>query len=306
MQIFSCEQKVFCAGNVEIGGQPGERPTVLIGSLFYKGHKAVVDPKVGEFDAGQVEADMQLVTDWSEKTGLPIIFDLVGSYTAALERYVEFVAGHCDAPFLVDGTSDDARIPAMRTCEEWGLLNRAILNSIDYSTTDENLAQIREIGVRSSVLLAFENRHLLPEKKVQLLTGEGGQYKGLLQKAQEAGVENFIVDVAVLDVPSIAFCARAQELIKDQFGLPVGCAPPNAIFDWEKAIAEFGKEGRILTDAAACVFLQDHGADYVLFGPCNKAAQIFPAVAFQDAIVAYYQRRVNKITVQPGPLNKIF
>ncbi|HMF29871.1 MAG TPA: tetrahydromethanopterin S-methyltransferase subunit H [Candidatus Lokiarchaeia archaeon] len=306
MRIYPNEQKVFRAGNVEIGGQPGERPTVLVGSLFYKGHKAVSDPKVGEFDPAIVEADMQLVLEWSDKTGLPVIFDVVGSYAPALQRFIEFVAGHCDVPFLVDGTSDDARVPAMQACQEWGLLDRAILNSIDYCTTDDFLAQYSEIGVQSSVLLAFESKHLLPEKKVKLLTGESGQYKGLLQKAQEAGIGNILVDVAVLDVPSIAFCARTQELVKEQFGLPVGCAPPNAIFEWEKAVTEFGREGRVLTDAAACVFLRDHGADFLLFGPCNKAASIFPAVAFQDAVVAYYQRRVNKMASKPGPLNKIF
>ena len=72
MHIFPCEQKVFRAGQVEIGGEPGQRPTVLVGSLFYQGHKAVVDPKVGEFDAEKVETDMQLMLEWSDKTALPV------------------------------------------------------------------------------------------------------------------------------------------------------------------------------------------------------------------------------------------
>jgi tetrahydromethanopterin S-methyltransferase subunit H len=306
MKVYSKEQKVFRAGSVEMGGQPGERPTVLVGSLFYKGHKAVTDPKTGQFDKKMVEGDIQLVLEWSDKMGLPVIFDLVGSYAPALERYIEFVANACTAPFLVDGTGDESRIPAMRRAKEWGLLDRAILNSIDFATSDETLAEIKAIGVKHSVLLAFESRHLLPEKKVELLGGEPGKYKGLLQKAKEAGVDSYIIDVAVLDVVSIGLCARTQELVKEQHGLPVGCAPPNAIFQWEKAATVMGKEGRVITDAAACVFLRDHGADFLLFGPCNKAAQVFPAVAVTDSILAYYQRRMNKVVVQPGPLNKIF
>jgi len=289
-----------------MGGQLGERPTVLVGSLFYKGHKAVTDPKTGQFDRQIVEGDIQLMLEWSDKTGLPVIFDLVGSYAPALERYIEFVANCTKVPFLVDGTGDESRIPAMRRVKEWGLLDRAILNSIDFSTSDATLAEIKTIGVKHSVLLAFESRHLLPEKKVELLAGEPGKYKGLLQKAKEAGVSSYIVDVAVLDVPSIGFCARTQELVKEQHGLPVGCAPPNAIFEWEKALTVMGREGRVITDAAACVFLRNHGADFILFGPCNKAAQVFPAVALTDSIMAYYQHRVNKVAVQPGPLNKIF
>jgi tetrahydromethanopterin S-methyltransferase subunit H len=306
MKVYPKDQTVFRAGTVEMGGQLGERPTVLVGSLFYKGHKAVTDPKTGQFDRQIVEGDIQLMLEWSDKTGLPVIFDLVGSYAPALERYIEFVANYTKMPFLVDGTGDESRIPAMRRVKEWGLLDRAILNSIDFSTSDATLAEIKTIGVKHSVLLAFESRHLLPEKKVELLAGEPGKYKGLLQKAKEAGVSSYIVDVAVLDVPSIGFCARTQELVKEQHGLPVGCAPPNAIFEWEKALTVMGREGRVITDAAACVFLRNHGADFILFGPCNKAAQIFPAVALTDSIMAYYQRRVNKVAVQPGPLNKIF
>ncbi len=306
MKLYSKEQTVFRAGSLEMGGQPGERPTVLVGSLFYKGHKAVTDPKTGQFDKKLVESDIQLVLEWSDKTGLPVIFDIVGSYAPALERNIEFVANACKVPFLVDGTGDESRIPAMRRVKEWGLLDRAILNSIDFATSDATLADIKAIGVKHSILLAFETRHLLPEKKVELLAGEPGKYKGLLQKAKEAGVDSYVIDVAVLDVPSIGFCARTQELVKEQYGLPVGCAPPNAIFEWEKAARVMGKEGRVLTDAAACVFLRDHGADFILFGPCNKAAQIFPAVALLDSISAYYQKRVNKLAVQPGPLNKIF
>ncbi len=291
---------------VEIGGQPGERPTVLVGSLFYRGHRAVIDTKTGAFDKQILESDIQGMLEWSDKTGIPIILDLVGSYQAALEKYIEFVSGYCEVPFLVDGTNDQSRIPAMHTVKEWGLLDRAILNSIDHQTSDEILAEIKTIGVKHAVLLAFESRYLLPQKKIQLLTGVEGKFKGLLQKAEEAGIRDFIVDVAVLDVPSIGFCGHAQELVKEQFGVPVGCAPANAIFDWEKAKELFGREGRWICASAACVFLKDQYADFILFGPANKAPQIFPAMAMRDALGEYFARRIHKLRPQPGPLGKIF
>jgi tetrahydromethanopterin S-methyltransferase subunit H len=305
MKTYTNEQKIFRAGTLEMGGQLGERPTVLIGSLFYEGHKAVQDAKTGEFDHQAVEGDIQLVLEWSDKTGLPAMFDIVGSYAPALERYVEFVSGQCQTPFLVDGTGDACRVQTMRRASEWGLLDRAILNSIEIATSDATLAEIRDIGVKHSVLLAFESRHMMPEKKVELLEGVPGEYKGLLQKAEEAGIESIIIDAAVLDVPSLGFCARAQEIIKETYGLPVGCAPPNAIFDWEKGAAVMGRDGQKLANAAACAFLRDHGADFILFGPCNKAGQVFPEVALVDSVLEYYQRRVNKVAIQPGPLSKL-
>jgi len=47
---FEREQKVFQIGNVTVGGQPGEYPTVMMGSIFYSKDKLVKDPVKGEFD----------------------------------------------------------------------------------------------------------------------------------------------------------------------------------------------------------------------------------------------------------------
>ena len=35
---FERKQEVFDIGGIKIGGQPGELPTVLVGSIFYEGH----------------------------------------------------------------------------------------------------------------------------------------------------------------------------------------------------------------------------------------------------------------------------
>ncbi|MEA3323799.1 MAG: tetrahydromethanopterin S-methyltransferase subunit H, partial [Euryarchaeota archaeon] len=47
---FDKEQKVFDLGGTTIGGQPGEYPTVLFGSMFYNRHKIVTDEDKGVFD----------------------------------------------------------------------------------------------------------------------------------------------------------------------------------------------------------------------------------------------------------------
>jgi len=41
MVKFEKKQEVFTIHNFKIGGQPGEFPTVLIGTIFYEGHKIV-------------------------------------------------------------------------------------------------------------------------------------------------------------------------------------------------------------------------------------------------------------------------
>ena len=44
---FEADQKHFEIGGVSVGGQPGVTPTVLIGSIFYHGHKILVNQAVG-------------------------------------------------------------------------------------------------------------------------------------------------------------------------------------------------------------------------------------------------------------------
>ena len=47
---FDKEQTVFDFGGVKMGGQPGEYPTVLCGTIFYGGHNIVNDELTGDFD----------------------------------------------------------------------------------------------------------------------------------------------------------------------------------------------------------------------------------------------------------------
>jgi len=41
MFMLKAKQKIFEIGGVKVGGQPGEVPTVLIGSIFYLGHTKI-------------------------------------------------------------------------------------------------------------------------------------------------------------------------------------------------------------------------------------------------------------------------
>jgi len=54
LKLYEKEQKVIQIKNVKIGGQPGANPPVMIGTLFYAGHKAVTDPKNGIFNKEEV------------------------------------------------------------------------------------------------------------------------------------------------------------------------------------------------------------------------------------------------------------
>ena len=53
---FDKEQLVIDVAGVKLGGQPGEYPTVLCGTIFYGGHKIISDEKEGIFDKDAAEA----------------------------------------------------------------------------------------------------------------------------------------------------------------------------------------------------------------------------------------------------------
>ena len=53
---FDKEQVVIDVAGVKVGGQPGEYPTVLAGTIFYGGHKIISDEKAGVFDKDAAEA----------------------------------------------------------------------------------------------------------------------------------------------------------------------------------------------------------------------------------------------------------
>jgi tetrahydromethanopterin S-methyltransferase subunit H len=46
---FNTEQKVYTVGKVKVGGQPGELPTFLIGSIFWLGQKKWFQTQTKEF-----------------------------------------------------------------------------------------------------------------------------------------------------------------------------------------------------------------------------------------------------------------
>ncbi len=303
---FEKEQKTFDIAGIKVGGQPGEYPTVLIGSIFYDRHKIVTNAMKGEFDKRKAEALLKTQEEMSDKTGNSVIIDIVGSSVEALERYVDFVSTITESPFLVDGPSATVRIPVMRQLAETGLIDRAIYNSIDYAVKSSEIASLKEIGAESSIVMAFNPRNVWAEGRIEILNGYEGQ-QSLLEAAKEAEIPNILIDAAVLDVPSIGISARAIYMIKSEFGFPTGCGPPNAITTWKKVKKDLGPYAYNTCLAGSGLITQSLGANFILYGPIEDAEAVFPACAMADAIIAYNARRYGiRQKTKQHPLFKIF
>jgi len=300
MLNFEKEQNIVEIGNVKLGGQPGENSIVLIGTVFYARHKALLDEKMGKIDKNIVEKEVNEFISIVDENGMQAIIDIVGAYPEALLKECEYIADLVDCPFLVDGLNDSSRIPAMEGLQEKGLLNRAILNSIDENTTIENLEKIKDIGVRSAVLLSFGSKFIFPHQKLHLLQ------ETLIPNAQKANIENLIVDTAVLDLPSIAINVETTRLVKKELGIPTGFAPANAIYGWD-FVKKYGDIPRCGAIASLMTYCASAGSDFILFGPVKFAKCIVPSIALISGINSYYRKRILRKSIsEKTPLKLIF
>lgn len=300
MLNIETEQKEIQVANVKFGGPPGKNPIVMIATVFYTKHAALLDEKTGKFDKTILEKELNDFTEIIEETQLQGVIDVVGSYPDALIKECEFVADNVEYPFLVDGLNDSSRIPAMKGLDEMGLSDRAILNSIDENTTDENLEKMKEIGVKNAVLLTFGNKYLFPHQKLKFLK------ETLIPKVQKANINNYIVDTAVLDLPSISINFETTRLIKNELGLPTGFAPANAIYGWS-FIKKFGEVARCGAIASIMTYCATAPSDFILFGPIKFAKCVIPAISLISGVNSYYHKRVKRQKISDrSPLKVIF
>jgi tetrahydromethanopterin S-methyltransferase subunit H len=96
-------------------------------------------------------------------------------------------------------------------------------------------------------------------------------------------------------------------MVKDKYGVPVGCAPSNGIYIWKEGRNLWGVKSLKLCNASASAIALTLGCDYVLYGPIGEAPQVFPARAVADAVVATAVRDMGITTqTRDHPVYKLF
>ena len=274
---FSVPQKVYEIGGVKVGGNVGENPTVMIGSIFYKGDKTVQDEKSGTFDRGHAEGRIAKVEELADRTGLSAMLDVVCTSAEVAEKYLEFAAGATSMPILIDAVSDEAAVKGVECLKNLGIVDRAVFNSISPETKEPIYRKIKETGLESAILLTYSTRAIISsEERVRLVDT-------MIPKAEAAGIKKILVDTVVMDIATLGLACKAIFAIKERFGYPAGCGAHNAISSW-KALKK--KKDKLLDSACSSVANAIPiaiGADFVLYGPVDDADYIFPAIGLLDA-----------------------
>jgi tetrahydromethanopterin S-methyltransferase subunit H len=130
MLNFKKEQKTLNICGIKFGGNIGENPTVLIGSIFNKGDKLVLNEKLGIFNKKEAENLIFFQKELADQSGNACMLDIVGTHELALQKYIDFVTGLNTDPFLLNVPSVEIRIRLLKYMEDIGLINRLVYNSI--------------------------------------------------------------------------------------------------------------------------------------------------------------------------------
>ena len=298
MWKFKAEQKTFEIGKVKIGGIPGERPTVLVGTIFYNKHKIVTEQNKGEIDREKAEACIKTQEEFSDKTGNPHMLDVVGASPEAMKKYLEFVSSVTDAPVLMDGVSADIRIAGLDYVKEVGLKNPIIYNSILPDYKQAEIDKIKETKTRNVLLLAFNMKEFTSTGRVKAI-------KNLIPIVTSAGADQLLFDTTVIDIPSLGMASKALWELKDELGYPVGCGAHNAIGTWKGLKKKMGSQAHDPSMAVAAGITVALGADFVLYGPIESASYMFPSIALIDAAYGQLIMEQGRMLDRSHPIFRI-
>ena len=300
---FEKEQKIINAGGIKLGGQPGEVPTALTATIFYIGHKIVTDKKEGKFDKARAETLINRMDELSDMTTNPFILDVVGTSVPAFQSYISFISEITKAPIQIDAISPRLRMETVKWAHSVGLSDRLINNSIYKGVKDEELQNLKDCGVKASIILCDNPTDDTVDGKLSVLPD-------ILEMSDKAGIEGALIDTAM---PSwgigVGAGLRSIYVIKEMYGdrgaVGTGIGNVSDTLGWVKG--NFSKDVKKATDAAQNAILPMIGCDWIMFGPIEFSEFVFPAVAVVDTYILTATAELGTRPLEEGqhPLFKL-
>jgi tetrahydromethanopterin S-methyltransferase subunit H len=289
MFSFTKDQEVIEISEIKIGGQPGVNPTVLFGGLFFK----------GEPDFNKAENQLQNMLDLSKKTGNPAIPDFFIKKEENIEEIVDFINKTLrkNHPFSIDIIESSLKVTTLEYLAKKNLLSRTIYNSIHVGITDEERDALKKYTPEMVIIVAFNPKDKSPDGKIEVLqNGANLTDVGLLDIAKDVGIKKILVDTAAMAPGDNSGASiSAIPVIKEEYGLPTGCAIHNVV-EKSKWLDDF-KGAREPVDASSNINIPLFGGDFAIFGPIKNADMVFPIIAWQDILISEYAE--NYFGIEP-------
>jgi tetrahydromethanopterin S-methyltransferase subunit H len=282
MFVFQKEQSVFNFGGIPIGGYPGENPTVLVGGMFFTGQPIVESTKEGIFDEKLAKQWIDTGVSMSEETGHPLIIQAFGRTARAMENHISWLVENYEGPFMFESVNMNARMRGIEYCDEAGLQDRAIYNSVNLSIRDEEKEALKKSSLKMAVVLGWSPKATSLEDRMDTI-------KAMVSEANSLGVEKLLVDPATLPVGAgYGLESRTAIAVKAELGLPTCLAPHNAPAAW-KFIRQpaYEKESVYMsTVIASNIAAQLFATDCIMYGSMVRTREVFVATALIGNAIA--------------------
>ena len=288
MLNFSKEQMKLDIGDISMGGQPGELPTVLFGTVFYGKKYREHEPEA----MAEIEGFVARQEELSQMTGNPGIVDIFISSEEQMEYRLGFVIDRIPEKraFCIDVPESELRAKILKHAGEVGLSSRIIYNSLNLGVTEVELDALKEYPPGCAIVLGYNPRNMSTDGRVEILeTGGGLIDRGLLEIAKESGIENIIIDTGATPFDhNTAETIRSIPVMKNKWGYPAGCAIHNTVESWlwMKKYRKENRDAYLTCDMGANAMPVMMGADYCVYGPMRNADRIFPFIAMVDKFMA--------------------
>jgi tetrahydromethanopterin S-methyltransferase subunit H len=301
---FETDQKIFKVSEIMIGGQPGQLPTVMIGSIFHRGHGIVKNHRTGNFDRQKARHLIRQQDEMSERMGIPCMLDVYGENLESLQKYVDYISDITDAPILLNAPTASLRVQGVSYTRDIGLIDRIIYNSINYTINEQEIEGIKETGIKAALIQSMNPRNSKLEGMVKIIKKDSET--GLLIDSLKAGIEKPLLLAPVYDVPSMGLGLKGVHILKNEFGFPTGIPPIGIVGVWDK-IEKLGINVKKICRGSALAISQYSGSDFIIYGSIAKAPNLFPVCAMVDIIVAYITKQVygTKLLTENHPFYKI-
>lgn len=298
MFVFKKEQLTYDFGGIKIGGHPGENPTVLIGGLFFKGQPIVKDTREGTFDSTLALEWIDTANVMVEKTGHPFIIQAFGRTPVAMENHLSWLSENYSGPIMFESTNVAARLRAIEYCNETGLHDRMIYNSVNLSMKDDEKEVLKNSGLNMAVVLGWSPRATTLQDRMKTV-------KEMLEVATSLRIEKVLIDPATMPVGAgYGLEYRTMIAVKSELGLPTCLGPHNAPSAWQ-FIRKPGLDNESVhtaTVVASTVAAQLFATDSIMYGSMIRTKEVFAGVALISNAIAAAVAEANSALGIDKPL----
>lgn len=300
---FEKEQRVYTIGSMKVGGQPGQRPPVLIGSMFHKGDALISERKGAKFNRDKAREYLKLQEELSRETGIPSMVDVVANSIDEAKAYMDFLVETTSLPMAIDSFRLEVKQEAMRHAGQLDILSKTVYNSLNPWSKDmkREVEALIELGVKHLILMVYSDSD--PSS-----LGRLSSLEALLKAIEDAPFESILVDTSVMNLPALGISLLANYRIKEAHGLPCGCSPANATYGWKGARRIWGEKGFEAVDASAMALASLLFCDFILYGPMVAARRAFASTVTAMAILPMllWDGRKEVSLEAEHPLSKLF